>query len=137
MIYRLKNEIEARNAQSRLEYLTRKGKKIEIKERRALRTLNQNSYLHLIIGYFGSQYGLNLLESKQYYKMLNEDLYYYEKSGYTYIKSSKDLDKAQMARSIDRFIDHAEANGIQMPRTGEQEFIDHCNNQIEQNSAYL
>ena len=74
MIYRLKNEIEARNAQSRLDYLTRKGKKIEIKERRATRTLNQNSFLHLLIGYFGSQYGLNIAESKQYYKMLRDFL---------------------------------------------------------------
>ena len=137
MIYRLSNEIEARNAQSRLDYLIRKGKKIEIKQRNSKRTLSQNSFLHLLIGYFGSQYGLSLLEAKQYYKMINEDLYYYDKSGYTYIKSSKDLNKADMARSIDRFINHAEANGIQMPRAGEQEFIDHAINQVEQNANYL
>ena len=137
MIYRLSNEIEARNAQARLDYLTRKGKKIEIKQRNAVRTLNQNSYLHLIISYFGSQMGLNINESKFYYKRISEDIYVYRKMDNDYYRSSKDLTKAEMSRTIDRFINHAEANGIQMPRAGEQEFIDHCRNEMEQNSAYL
>ena len=137
MIYRLNNEIEARNAQSRLDYLTRKGMKIEIKERRALRTLNQNSYLHLIVGYFGSQMGLNMNEAKLYYKRISEDVYIYSKMDHDYYRSSKDLSKTEMSRTIDRFINHAEANGISMPRVGEQEFIDHCRNEMERNYSYM
>ena len=137
MIYRLSNEIEARNAQSRLDYLTRKGKKIEIKQRNAVRTLNQNRYFYLLCDYYGATVGLTTLESKQFVKMLSEDIFFYEKGDYTYIRSTRDLTKSEMSRVIDRFVKYAEANGIQMPRTGEQEFIDHAMNQVEQNSAYL
>lgn len=57
MIYNLANVLDAQNAEARLRYLRRKGCVIELSEKKPKRTTRQNSYLHLIIGYFATQTG--------------------------------------------------------------------------------
>ena len=77
MLYSLSNPLDVQNARTRLELLIKRGCTVEITEKKAKRTLNQNAYLHLLLGYFASQTG-NTLEwvKQQYYKKLcNPDLF--------------------------------------------------------------
>ena len=137
MIYDLTSKVQQERAKKRLDYLIEKKKKIEITQKNHKRTLSQNNYLHLIIDYFAVQIGLTRNEAKQYYKMLSEDYYYYEKDGFTYVRSSKDLDKNKMMITIDRFVNHAAANGIDLPASDDVQYIDEARNEIERNQNYL
>ena len=69
MLYNLSNPLDIQSARTRLELLIRRGVVAELKEKEVRRTLSQNAYLHLLLGYFASQTG-NTLEwvKQQYYK---------------------------------------------------------------------
>ena len=114
------------------------GKKlVEIKKINLNRTLNQNSYLHLIIGYFGVHFGYTLEEAKLIYKEVNRELYEYEKKGRIFYRSSADLDKEQMAKSIDRFMEKSKEAGCILPPATDKEWLRQIENEIERSSYYL
>jgi hypothetical protein len=106
------------------------------------RTLNQNSYLHLIIGAFGVHFGYTLEEAKQIYKDINVSLYEYEKKGVTgvvrkFYRSSADLDKEEMAKSIDHFRLKSDEAGYPLPLATDQGWLREIENAIEQSKYYL
>ena len=55
MLYNLSNPLDAQNARTRLEMLIKRGANAELTEKKPKRSLSQNSYLHLLLGYFASQ----------------------------------------------------------------------------------
>lgn len=106
------------------------------------RTLNQNSYLHLIIGAFGSHFGYTLEEAKQIYKELNKAIYQYEKTGLTgasrsFYRSSANLSKEEMAKSIDLFREKSDQAGYPLPLATDQDWLREIENAIEQSKYYL
>lgn len=113
---------------------------IEVKKINPNRTLNQNSYLHLIIGYFGVHFGYTLDEAKQVYKKINKSLYFYDKENLgtitTFVKSSADLSKEDMAISIDRFMEVSKENGCPLPPATDKEWLRSIENSIEQSNYY-
>ena len=64
MIFNLDNQWELQQFKEYLSTLLKKGGMVEIKRRSPKRSLNQNAYLHMILGYFGSEFGLSLDEVK-------------------------------------------------------------------------
>lgn len=137
MIYNLANSGELAAAREYLNQIARLGKRVEIVRKAEHRTLNQNAYLHLILGYFGTQTGYTLEESKVLYKRLNPDLYIYEKNGAKFLKSSADLSKGDMAKSIDRFMEYSEKEGVSLPKADNQDFLDLATNTVEAQKSYL
>jgi hypothetical protein len=122
MTYDLSNEYEVRKVLLRLNALIKKGVLVELKEQRPLRTLSQNSYLHLLLQVFAMEYGCSLDVAKvDYYKRLcNQDLYEVEKVNkqgevVKDLRSSADLTTEEMAQSIDRFKRFAAEGGIYLP----------------------
>lgn len=122
MTYDLSNEYEIKRILLRLNALIKKGVLVELKEQRPLRTLNQNSYLHLLLQVFAMEYGCSLDVAKvDYYKRLcNQDLYEVEKVNkqgevVKDLRSSADLTTEEMAQSIDRFKRFAAEGGIYLP----------------------
>ena len=71
MIYNGKKIEDQKKAMDRLKQLCEKEARFEIIEKKNGRTLRQNSYLHLILGFFAIETG-NTLEfvKKQYFKRL-------------------------------------------------------------------
>ncbi len=112
-------------------------KMVEIKIVRPRRSLSQNAYLHLIIGYFGSHFGYTMDEAKQVYKEVNSNIYRYEKKGRVFWRSSAELDKEEMAKSIDQFMQKSAENGCTLPPATDQEWLRSIENQIEASSWYL
>ena len=51
------NMLHAAQARAKLEKLIRDGKVFDLTEKKPQRTLNQNSYLHVLISYFACQTG--------------------------------------------------------------------------------
>jgi hypothetical protein len=122
MTYDLSNEYEVRQVLLRLNALIKKGVLVELKEQRPLRTLSQNSYLHLLLQVFAMEYGCSLDVAKvDYYKRLcNQDLFEVEKVNkqgevVKDLRSSADLTTEEMAQSIDRFKRFAAEGGIYLP----------------------
>ena len=77
MTYDLSNEYEVRKVLLRLNALIKKGVLVELKEQRPLRTLSQNSYLHLLLQVFAMEYGCSLDVAKvDYYKRLCDYMHF-------------------------------------------------------------
>lgn len=145
MIYNLANPLDAQNAKTRLELLTKRQCIIELTEKKAKRSLNQNAYLHLILGFFASQTG-NTLEwvKQQYYKKLcNPDLFIGEKDDkflgrIKYVRSSADLRTDEMNLSIERFRNwSAMEAGIYIPEPTNEAEIEAMQIEVERYKTYL
>lgn len=57
MLFNPRNEYEVPKLMKYVEELIQAGDPIEIKRKRKKRSLSQNNYLHVLIGYFASEYG--------------------------------------------------------------------------------
>lgn len=137
MKYNLISDLEVAKAFGYLTDLAAKHSIVEIKKISPKRSLNQNSYLHLIIGAFGQHFGYTLEEAKQIYKELSPGIYKYEKKGRTFWKSSADLTKEEMAKSIDKFMQASAEQDYPLPLATDQGWLQEISNAIEQSNYYL
>ncbi len=101
------------------------------------RSLNQNNYLHLLLGAFGAHFGYSLEEAKHIYKDLNWQAYRYEKKDRLFYKSSADLTKEEMSITIDTFRSASANQGYALPLATDQDWLMQIENTIEQNKRYL
>lgn len=145
MIYNTSNPLDKANFLLRAKKLAESGKVIELTEKKPRRSLPQNKYLHVILAYFGAQTG-NTLEwvKHQYYKKLvNPDLFIREKEDkylgrIKVLRSSADLDTAEMSLSIDRFRNwSAQEAGVYIPSADEAILIQQMEIEIERNKEFL
>lgn len=145
MVYNLSNQLDVQNAKTRLELLIKRGCIVELTEKKQKRTLNQNAYLHLLLGYFASQTG-NTLEwvKQQYYKKLcNPDLFIGEREDLflgrvKYVRSSADLRTDEMNLSIERFRNWSSAEaGIYLPEATSEAEIAALQVEVERYKTYL
>lgn len=145
MTYNLNSQLDAQNARTRLEYLIKRKCVIELTEKKTKRTLSQNAYLHLLLGYFAVQTG-NTLEwvKQQYYKRLcNPDLFLAMKEDQylgriAYVVSSADLNTEEMSLSIDRFKNWAALEaGIYLPDADDEEKIAAMQIEVERHKTYV
>ncbi len=145
MIYDLSTRLGAESARARLEALTGRGCTVELTEKKPKRSLSQNAYLHLLLGYFASQTG-NTLEwvKQQYYKKLcNPDLFIGERSDpflgrVKYVRSSADLKADEMTLSIERFRNwSASEAGIWLPEPVNEAEIAAMQVEVERYKTYL
>ena len=145
MIYNLSSPLDVQNARTRLEMLVKRGCTIELSEKKAKRSLSQNRYLHLLLGYFASQTG-NTLEwvKQQYYKKLcNPDLFIGEREDLflgrvKYVRSSADLRTDEMNLSIERFRNWSAAEaGIYLPEATSEAEVAALQVEVERYKTYL
>lgn len=144
-LYNLKNPYDRQRFKEKCNALVLKQEYVELKTKHTKRTLAQNSYLHLILGYFASEFGYTLDEVKiDFYKRkCNADIYVVErvnKRGRTVktLRSSSDLDKLEMTRSIERFRNWSSAEcGLYIPSANEGEALFYAQQQVEQYQNYM
>lgn len=124
MLYDLKKEIDCKRAQARFVKLVESQVIIEL-TKKIPRSLSQNSYLHLILGWFGIETGYTTNEAKQIYKNLNKEIYFYKKENKIFVRSSADLSSDEMTKSIEIFRNYASAEaGIYLPAPHEKNFLE-------------
>lgn len=145
MVYNLSSPLDVQNAKTRLELLIKRGCIVELTEKKQKRSLNQNAYLHLLLGYFASQTG-NTLEwvKQQYYKKLcNPDLFIGEREDLflgrvKYVRSSADLRTDEMNLSIERFRNWSAAEaGIYLPEATSEAEVAALQVEVERYKTYL
>ena len=145
MIFIPINPYDVTRAREYLETLIRSGEPFELKRRAPKRTGRQNAYLHVIIGFFASEYGCSLEEAKiDFFKReCNKEIFEREgvnKKGkpVTYLRSSKDLTTSEMATATDRFRHWSSAvAGIYLPAPNEEQFLAYCEKVIEENKEFV
>lgn len=145
MIYNLSSPLDKANFLLRAKKLAESGVIVNLTEKKPRRSLPQNKYLHVILAYFGTQTG-NTLEwvKQQYYKKLvNPDLFIREKEDkylgrIKVLRSSADLDTAEMSLSIDRFRNwSAQEAGVYIPAADEAILIQQMEIEIERSKEFL
>ena len=145
MVYDTSNPLDNANFLLRAKKLAESGKIVELTEKKPRRSLPQNKYLHVILAYFGTQTG-NTLEwvKQQYYKKLvNPDLFIREKEDkylgrIKVLRSSADLDTAEMSLSMERFRNWAaQEAGIYIPSADEAILIQQMEICIERNKEFI
>lgn len=144
MIYDCNIDFDINRAKTRFEQLLNKRKKIKLEEI-TTRSIQQNSYLHLIIGWFSIEYGdtLEYCKKEFYKKTCNKELFEFEKTNkFTGeiskdYKSSKELTKDQMTLSIERFRNYSSKNGIYLPSADEKNFLESISFELKKHEKYM
>ena len=143
MIFNLRNPYEEEKFNAHVRKIRDDRCIVEIKRVNPSRSLSQNAYLHLLLGYFGCQYGCSRDEAKvDFFKRhCNPDLFVRETDTAAgrrkFLRSSSELSTAEMTLAIDRFRNFSASEGIYLPAAGEKEFIIHCRQETEKAKEYL
>jgi hypothetical protein len=138
MKFNTKIVAERKAALSTFMRLVNKREVVDIKKVNPKRSLNQNSYLHLLIGAFGAHFGYTMEEAKTLYKRdANPSTYVYEKNDMKFLRSSADLDKEEMAKTIDRFMEYSKEAGYELPPATNPEWLMQVQNEIERSAHHL
>jgi hypothetical protein len=146
MILDATKQFDIERARTRLEKLIENKSKFELTEKKPVRSVSQNAYLHLIIGWFAIEYGetIEYVKRMMFKKLVNPKIFIFErentktKEKRKELRSSADLDSAEMTTAIDRFRDYSSKEfGVYLPEAGEMDFLNEIKTQIENNKNYL
>ena len=145
MLYDLSNSLQRENFKVRVNKLYKDNKTVELTEKKPIRTLPQNRYLHLILGFFSSQYGCDLeYAKKNYFKILcNKEIFIREIDDkylgkIKTLRSSSELDTSEMTIAIERFRNwSASEAGIYLPDANEEDMLTFAQQEIERCKQYL
>lgn len=146
MKYDVSNPLHREQAMERLEALL--GKKhgiIELSEVKPQRSIKQNKYLHLLLGFFASEYGETIdYVKEQYFKLAaNRSIFVRERDDklagrVSYLRSTRDLDKGEMQIAIERFRNWSSINaGIYLPSADEHRLLELAEIEISRNKNFL
>lgn len=144
-LYNLKNVYDRKKFKEACNQMVLKNEYVELKKKNTQRSLAQNSYLHCLLGYFASEFGYTLEEVKFdiFKKICNRDIFERKRLNrkgqvVTYIRSSTELDKAEMTTAIERFRNYSIAQcGLYLPTPHEGEMLFFAQQQIEQCKEFV
>lgn len=137
MRYSLDDPKQVEQAREYLNQLIRLGTIAEVKRVNQHRSLPQNAYLHLLITAYAMHFGWNMEEAKSEYKRINASTYLYEKNGKKFVRSSADLDKDEMAKTIDKFMRVSAENGCPLPLAENADWLNQIANEAESSGFFL
>lgn len=141
MIYKTTNIHHQQRAIERFKFLIDKKATIELTEKKPTRSIKQNSYMHLILGWFGFELGYTLEEVKQdiFKKIVNPVIFYEGEFGdlvpIQRWRSTRTLDTREMTIAIENFRDYASREaGIYLPSPDEEEYLSEINIELKNNN---
>lgn len=145
MQYDLSNPLHKEQFKIRCNYLFSKGCIVELTEKKPKRTTQQNKYLHTLLGFFACETGNTLEYVKQnYYKKLVNPAIFTRRINDKFLgemevlRSSTDLDTAEMTTSIDRFRNwSASVAGIYLPAANEHQMLIYAQQEIQRNQEFI
>jgi len=145
MLYDPKNPIDRERATRRMNEFFQKGQVFDLTGKNPKRTIRQNSYLHLILGYFAVETGYTMewVKEKYFKKLCNKDIFYRVKhdkflGDEPYYRSSKDLDTGEMTTAIQRFRSWSSSEaGIYLPEPNEDKFLQYIEIELQRHKEYL
>lgn len=127
MKYNLADQLDRQRFNARVKSMLERGSFVELKDC-ARRTINQNSYLHLLLGVVALDTGNTLEYVKTWYfkKLVNPDIFIVRKRDPMLgqiedIRSTTELTKDELSEAIDRFKRWGNENEFYMPEPGDEQ----------------
>lgn len=144
MIYDLSKPLDRQKFKVRVNHLFAQGKQVELTEK-TFRSLRQNSYLHCLLGILAIDQGLTIDYVKEFYykRLVNPDIFVITKEDKTIgkievLRSSKDLTKEEMSKSIDKLRNWASSElGCYLPSADEESLLQQAEMEIQRYRSYL
>jgi hypothetical protein len=144
MIYDLSKPLDRQKFKVRVNHLFAQGKQVELTEK-TFRSLRQNSYLHCLLGILAIDQGLTIDYVKEFYykRLVNPDIFVITKEDkmigkIEILRSSKDLTKEEMSKSIDKLRNWASSElGCYLPSADEESLLQQAEMEIQRYRSYL
>ena len=144
MIYDLSKPLDREKFKARVNHLFANGKQVELLEK-TKRSLSQNAYLHCILGILAIDQGetIDYVKENYYKKLVNPDIFVIHKDDkilgkIELLRSSKDLTKEEMSRSIDKLRNWASNElGCYLPSADEESLLHEAEMEIQKYRSYL
>lgn len=146
MTYNPKNPTDVKRSIEKIKHLIAKGKPFEIKSISTRKSINQNSYFHLIVGWFAWEYGedFDYVKQEMIKKIVCPEIFkterVNERTGEVREawKSFSTIDKDQTTYVIDKFRDYASKQaGIYLPEPNDLAALQEIEVQLKNNERYL
>lgn len=116
----------AQRARSKLEYMIKRNVIFDLTEKKKVRTNLQNRYLHLAFNqvHYETGYSVNEIKQLLFKKIVNPEIFIKQSDLGEYLRSTADLNTAEMTKAIDKFRDYCIVEiGIYIPEPHEEEKI--------------
>lgn len=145
MLFDLSNILDRERFKRRSNELYKKGCVVELTEKKTQRTLRQNSYLHLLIGWYSMETG-NTIEyvKREYFKRLcNREIFARTKQDeylgeVEVLRSTKECDTGELTLAIERFRTWSVTEcGIYLPSPDEREFLQQIELEMNKQKQWL
>lgn len=146
MIYDLSNALQAHTLLEKVKKDIGNRKVVEYKEKQMTRTLAQNSYAHVAIGYLALQIGETLDYCKRrYFKYTcNPDIFLRQKvdkvtgDTVTEFRKTRDLTKEEMSTAIERFVRWAnDVAEIPIPPPEKTDLVNMMRIEVDNNKRFI
>ncbi|MCC8037311.1 MAG: hypothetical protein LIP02_04135 [Bacteroidales bacterium] len=130
MLYNLSNELQRNDFLTRAQLLAARGDTVELTSKRP-RSLRQNAYLHVIIGYLALQLGEDSeYVKREYFKILCNPATFIRETDDRFrgkiktLRSTASLTTEEMTLCVNRFRDWAAREaGVYLPSPDENELV--------------
>jgi len=122
MLLNLSISSDLNKARVYFDKLVADGSKIELKKIAPPRSVNQNSYVHVLFTLWGNHFGYTVDEAKQVVK--TELGYTYIKEGVLFMVKTSGMDSKELSTFVDKFRNWSAHNGCYLP-TSEEYLLRH------------
>jgi hypothetical protein len=146
MVYNPQKPIDIQRAIEKIKHFIAKGQPFELKRISQKKSVNQNSYFHLIVGWFAWEYGedFEYVKQEMIKKIICPEVFRYERANEKTgevrdaYKSFANIDKDQTTYVIDKFRDYASKQaGIYLPEPTDLAALQEIEVQLKNNEQYL
>lgn len=144
MTYDTNNPLDAKRALERVAFLVEKKRPIEVTDK-SIRSLQQNRYLHLILGLLAMETGntLEYVKTEYFKKGCNPDIFVVKRYDailrreVEHVKSSKDVSREEMSVAIDRYRKFCAENGFPTPSPEDKAYLQMIEIDMGRMKSYL
>ena len=144
MIFNLNSPYDKEKFRSYITKLYSEDAIVEVKKRLPNRTLAQNRYFYLLLGFFSCETGYSVDEVKVdiFKRLCNKDLFVRKRTNkrgkeVEYLRSSAELTTGEMTTAIERFRHYSSSNGLYLPSPNERDFLVYIEQEIERNKELI
>jgi hypothetical protein len=142
--YDLSKPMRIAQFEKRIKALMAKNCFVELREI-TIRSLSQNNYLHLILSFYGLEFGysLNYVKRNIFKALINPTMFIVEKvnekNGEVYkdLLSTSEISKTDMIIAIDRFKNHSAQGGLVLPDPSNLIYLRDIAEEIDMAKRYL
>jgi hypothetical protein len=137
MKYDLSKHLDINKATAKFTKLIEQGKCIELTEKRKVRSIQQNSYIHIVFTLYGICNGLTIEEAKTDLKR-DYPNGRYEKNGNTYLVQTSKMNTKELSDFVEWILEKSAKEGNYIPTS--EDYLEskfEIDRQIEAQKQYL